>query len=76
LPSGKTGNRLEVIAEAEHKGEKFVEMYKIRGKEHYGVQFHPEKGKGEVIKNLFNRAAKKKRIPSYAKIGHYSRKAV
>jgi len=77
IPSKKVGSRLEVIAESKskHTGEKFVEMFKVRGKEQYGVQFHPEKGKGEVIKKLFRSAADKKGIPSYAKIGGYRRAA-
>jgi len=64
IPVDQVGSELEVIAESKskHTGEKFVEMFKRKGKEHYGVQFHPEKGDGSVIKNLFRKAAKKKGI--------------
>jgi len=76
LPSKKAGSKLEIIAEAESPtGERFVEMYRVKGKEHYGVQFHPEQGKGEIIKRLFEKAAKKEGIPGYAKIGGYRRSA-
>ncbi|MBD3164277.1 hypothetical protein GF323_03690 [Candidatus Woesearchaeota archaeon] len=57
VPNNNKASNLEIIAEGETKsGEKFVEMYKVKGKEHYGVQFHPEKGDGKVIKNLFEQA--------------------
>jgi anthranilate/para-aminobenzoate synthase component II len=61
IPLSEAGD-LEVIAEAKSHatGEKFVEMYKVRGQENYGVQFHPEKGNGEIIKNLFRQAISKK----------------
>lgn len=62
IPVNEAGSNLEVIAEAEskHTGEKFVEMYKVIGKDHYGVQYHPEKGDGSIIKTLFKKAAEKK----------------
>lgn len=64
LPVEEAGSQLEVIAESqsEHTGEKFVEMYKIKGKDEYGTAFHPEKGKGEVIRGLFRKAYQKQGI--------------
>lgn len=60
VPKGKEGSKLEIIAEGTAKsGEKFVEMFKAKGKDHYGIQAHPEKGEGKVIKNLFKEALKK-----------------
>lgn len=61
IPSEDVGDNLEIIAEAEFKnGEKFVEMYKVKEKDHFGIQAHPEKGNGEIIRNLFKQALKKK----------------
>ena len=53
IEKDELGGDLEEIATAtsEHTKKDFVEMYQRRGKEHYGVQFHPERGDGRVIKN-------------------------
>ena len=79
VPNNGQASNLEVIAEGETKsGEKFVEMYKVKGKEHYGVQFHPEKGDGHIIKNLFNKAYEKKtgqNKPEYQKAESYKKAA-
>ena len=49
IPKGREGSNIEVLAEAESSktGEKFVEAYKVKGKNHFGVQFHPEKSHAE-----------------------------
>jgi len=65
IPSEAAASKLEIIAESEHakghseEGKKFVEMYKAKGKDHFGVQSHPEKGDGAIIKNLFQLAYEK-----------------
>ena len=63
IPTEKAGTKLEVIAEtqSEHTGENFVEMYKVLGKDYFGIQSHPEKGEGKVIKNLYKLAHEKKK---------------
>jgi anthranilate/para-aminobenzoate synthase component II len=64
IEKGDLGSDLEEIATAtsKHTKKDFVEMYKRKGKEHYGVQFHPEEGDGRVIWNLFKRAYEKSGI--------------
>jgi len=60
IPAENVGDNLEVIAEAKiGDGPKFVEMYKAKDKEHYGIQAHPEKDKGQIVRNLFRHAAKR-----------------
>jgi anthranilate/para-aminobenzoate synthase component II len=61
IPVDQAGSNLEVIAESESPKtkDKFVEMFKLSGKDHYGAQFHPEKGDGELIFNTFGLAHKK-----------------
>jgi len=73
IPTENVGDNLEVIAEAkigdDPNGPKFVEMYKAKDKEHYGVQAHPEKDKGQIIRNLFRHAAER---AGYKVEGHQS----
>ena len=70
MPVENVGNNLEVIAEAKSDtGERFVEMYKVKGKEHYGIQAHPEKDNGQIIRNLFRHAARR---AGYKTGGHQS----
>ena len=63
IPTENVGDNLEVIAEAKigegPDGPKFVEMYKAKDKEHYGIQSHPEKDNGQIVRNLFRHAAER-----------------
>lgn len=45
IKKGEQGKNLKVLAESRSKKtkEKFVDVFKVKGEEIYGIQFHPEK---------------------------------
>ena len=44
VESKNVGENIEVLAESKSKtGDTIVEAYQVKGKNHFGVQFHPEK---------------------------------
>jgi len=60
------GSDLEILAQVKHEkghqdqGKSFVEMYRVKDKYIYGTQTHPERGDGQLIKNLFGKAYENK----------------